>query len=861
MTLFSRLLLATGLFCGSLSLGAQAQTLPTHSIRSNSPTDTSFADLEFLTQEIGAARVVMLGEPTHGEGNVTEAKIRLIRFLQQRMGFTTVAFESGFYELNKAQRQLEAGTPPLEAIGNSVFAVWTGTQEFQSLLPLLGKGKDKLKVAGFDNQLSGDYQEDMLEELEALLKPQKGASGIAYDYLEACISSMGENFIFPPTHQLALFELQLGKVRRLLEKVAASPDAKRREQAAFWLQNLRSLQATARNYATIDPTSIDSSAWRAATHSNPRDAQMADNLLWYVRQHPQEKVLCWGAVGHFANKVEVLRNAELQDYRPMGRAVKAALGNDAVYILGTLAGGGTHRFGAWGQLEKVPAPAPGTLEAELLASGQEYAYVSLKHAAPGRVLTTYAFEYKALSGPWSEVVDGFLYLKTVNPPHPVGLASAATVPDSSRSNLLLNSINPARRLRVAKASTAASGGARRRGVVLDAKTGAPVPFATVAVPGRALGTVSDAQGKFGLAMRAGEAVQVSSIGYEMATLAAPGGGELAVRLVPAAYALANVRVSAASQNPKKIMQRVIKAADANYEQADYAAQVYTHRSLINFDTLRHEVEYVSQVFEPAGYRHWGGGFMALGDQEKHRIQEARVVVESPRPLGPFELLEGGQGFVTASSDPVRISPLFKKKKVGKFNLQLDSIVRQGDDGLYVIRFSVKRATRRSTGTTLQSGYAGKVYIRQQDYAVVRYEALWTADTVYQNAVAHKYYGRKNDIANLYSSVCSDGRAAHVVTYQKGNNGRYQVATSRAQGVSVGRVLGGKPFHTQKVCEEYFTSLPAGTVPLPPNPAIEPRFAGNEMYQLQFVPYSPDFWQTYQRPTAAEAAPELRATKP
>ena len=127
---------------------AQAPTLPTHVVRSIAPTDTDFRDLEFLKAEIGPARVVMLGEPSHGEGNVFEAKIRLMRFLQQRMGFTSLAFESGSYDLYKAQQELDAGKSAQEALANSVFPIWTGAQEFQAVLPLIGKGG--LRVAGFD---------------------------------------------------------------------------------------------------------------------------------------------------------------------------------------------------------------------------------------------------------------------------------------------------------------------------------------------------------------------------------------------------------------------------------------------------------------------------------------------------------------------------------------------------------------------------------------------------------------------------------------------------------------------------------------------------------------------------------------
>ncbi|GGG28506.1 hypothetical protein GCM10011378_01660 [Hymenobacter glacieicola] len=72
---------------------------------------------------------------------------------------------------------------------------------------------------------------------------------------------------------------------------------------------------------------------------------MADNLLWYLRQHPQGKAICWGALPHLANTVEFLADAELKDYHPMGRTVKAALGPHAVYVLGTISGGGEYASG------------------------------------------------------------------------------------------------------------------------------------------------------------------------------------------------------------------------------------------------------------------------------------------------------------------------------------------------------------------------------------------------------------------------------------------------------------------------------------------------------------------------------------
>jgi erythromycin esterase len=84
-------------------------------IRSIDAKDEDFSDLEPLMRAIGSARVVQLGEPSHGAGSAFAAKARLIKFLHQRMGFDIVAWESGFYEVRLAQAALRGGEDPVLA--------------------------------------------------------------------------------------------------------------------------------------------------------------------------------------------------------------------------------------------------------------------------------------------------------------------------------------------------------------------------------------------------------------------------------------------------------------------------------------------------------------------------------------------------------------------------------------------------------------------------------------------------------------------------------------------------------------------------------------------------------------------------
>ncbi len=840
-------LLAAGLLVPAARAQAPA-SLPIHVVRSINPSDTNFRDLAFLKAEISSARVVLLGEPSHGEGNVTEAKIRLVRYLHEQLGFTTLAFESGFYDLHKAQQELEAGRTAQEALGNSIFPIWMNTQEFQAMLPLVGKGG--LRVAGFDPQLMiSGYSGDMVDDLEEFLTPDKSAALLNFDYLDQVIGFMGESFAFAPTTTLTEFEREIGKAARLVDKAAGSPDPKRRAEAAFWQQNLRSLLAQARNYATNELELKTDSTFKAVD-SNPRDAQMADNLLWYLRQHPQEKVICWAALPHLANRTDSFDQAEIRPFRPMGRAVKDALGPEQVYILGTLGGGGQH--GVWFEAAKpkaVPAPVAGSLEAELLAQPADYAFVSLKHEAAGRRLTTYAFDYQPMTAVWSEAVDGFLFLRRVQPAAPLvaitGRAATALADSTALARSRPNALNPmGRPVRVA----AGAGAAQLRGVVLDRQTNQPIPYASVSVPAQGVGTVADGQGRFALRARPGT-LTVSSVGYAEATVATTT-APLNVHLRPAAYELQSVEVRGESLDPRKIMKKVLTALPTNYDQGDYTTEVYTYRRISNFDSLAYEGEYVSQMRVPAGQKNLHGGFLMLEAMPQYRVREKHDAKALPKGNKVLDIMGYGPGFYAFGADPVRTSPLFKNGRWRKYTLHLDSVFTRDGEIVYQIGFVAKRANHRTTGTYLQAGYRGQFEVQQRDYAVTHYEAKWQGDTVMQNAVARKYVGKPVLLARLYANLYSQEQTEHAVDYARAANGRYYVWHSRGLGLDAGRVLRtGQRFYRQRNCEQYFALLPANTPLLPPNPKIDPRWQDAETYQLTFIDYHPEFWQTYQRPTA------------
>jgi erythromycin esterase-like protein len=58
----------------------------------------SFADLEPLKTLIGNARIVALGEATHGSREIFQVKHRMLEFLASEMGFTIFSMEANMPE-------------------------------------------------------------------------------------------------------------------------------------------------------------------------------------------------------------------------------------------------------------------------------------------------------------------------------------------------------------------------------------------------------------------------------------------------------------------------------------------------------------------------------------------------------------------------------------------------------------------------------------------------------------------------------------------------------------------------------------------------------------------------------------------
>jgi erythromycin esterase len=383
-----------------------------HVVRSIDVGDRDWSDLEPLRRAIGDARVVMLGEQSHGDGTTFLAKARLVAFLHQEMGFDVLIWESGMYDVDRVWQQILAGEDVFAASRRGIFDVWSLSEQVRPTLEYvrstLGTPRP-LEMAGFDMQLT--------------TRPESDSLDIQLARFAAEISSPVLNDPRWPTARAALRQLASGDrtspppAQTQIETMAMMGDlfddavAEGGRRALWWAEVLRSTAVFAAR-VWRNPGIIEGAVMR--------ENAMSRNLAWLAREHYRgRKVIVWAASLHISRNLEELRTPEgspvpsLTAVKPMGGQVVEALGAGEVYTIGFTAARGS--FGRGGTRTPLQPPLAESLEAHLDQLGMAYAFIDLRNPAAGGEWLTHSlmrpFGYSWFRGDWTEVLDGMFYTR------------------------------------------------------------------------------------------------------------------------------------------------------------------------------------------------------------------------------------------------------------------------------------------------------------------------------------------------------------------------------------------------------------------------------------------------------------------
>ena len=158
-----------------------------------------FEDLQPLKQIIGDARIVALGEGTHGTREFFQMKHRLVEFLASEMGFTVFSIEANMPEAYRVDDFVSKGEgDPERLISGMYFWTWH-TEEVADMVRWMRgfnqTGKGHVRFTGFDMQ-TPDVAARIAEEYLKRVDPEyaKTAAGTFATISKASPSQSGAAF-------------------------------------------------------------------------------------------------------------------------------------------------------------------------------------------------------------------------------------------------------------------------------------------------------------------------------------------------------------------------------------------------------------------------------------------------------------------------------------------------------------------------------------------------------------------------------------------------------------------------------------------------------------------------------------------
>lgn len=263
-----------------------------------------YSDLAPLKQIVGNARIVSLGEGTHGTREFFQMKHRILEYLVKEMGFTMFGIEATWAEANRVNDYVMNGTgDPAVLLSNLYFWTWN-TQEVLAMIQWMREynrtttGR-KIGFYGFDMQFSRVTMNDVeayVQRVDPAMTERVAALYLPYRAYQDAISSNTRNYADAPANERQQCRTNVQAVYDLLR----SQESKyvNASSQADYDRALRAARIVVQNEEMRSYSS-------SITQVNIRDRSMAENAAWLLQQGGQgAKIVLWAHNGHVANSTQ-----------------------------------------------------------------------------------------------------------------------------------------------------------------------------------------------------------------------------------------------------------------------------------------------------------------------------------------------------------------------------------------------------------------------------------------------------------------------------------------------------------------------------------------------------------------------------
>ncbi|MQA90421.1 MAG: hypothetical protein GEU90_09315 [Gemmatimonas sp.] len=391
-----------------------------HPIRSLGADD--FSDLAFLAPLLEGKRIVQLGENGHGVREFILAKVRLIRYLHEHLGYDVIAFESSLNECDRAGRAPNAVPDAVTLMRNCIFSVWH-TEEVVQLFEYIRETEGTsrpLRLTGFDVQISSH----IAGARSGFLRDVVAAIDTAYARSVFDTDRMVQTELMRTLQDVddSLPEAEWGAIFAFYEGLADWLSTNETAIAAK-LSNGRSVPRLARQTAISMAVFVRQVlAGRSPESIEVRDRGMADNLDFLADVlYPDQKIIVWAHNFHVQRRGYGYGWTPDVQFRTMGSFVADRRRRD-LYTIGLYMYRGTAARNDR-RVYPITAHKGGSLESILHRSPWRYSFVDMSSVErePG---TSWMYE-PIVAKEWGtnpqqiiplDEYDGILFIDTTWPP-------------------------------------------------------------------------------------------------------------------------------------------------------------------------------------------------------------------------------------------------------------------------------------------------------------------------------------------------------------------------------------------------------------------------------------------------------------
>ncbi len=299
-----------------------------------------------------------------------------------------------------------------------------------------------------------------------------------------------------------------------------------------------------------------------------------------------------------------------------------------------------------------------------------------------------------------------------------------------------------------------------KGTVEDQDSGDPLSFATIAIEGSNIATVSNSDGNFSLKIpknKTSEKIRISFIGYEKKYLPVSQLREKDSTIGLKMVTVPLVEVSVFPTDPNLLIKAVMNRRDENYLSSPAKMTAFYR------ETIKKGWSYVSLS-------------EAVVEVYKHpynRLREDRIKLHIGRKSTDYEKidtlafkLQGGP--YTATMLDIMRDPyiLFDNEMIDFYNFKVSNITRIDERNIYILSFEQKPNVEIPL-------FYGKLYIDIDNLAVTR--AVFNMNTDDRDEAARMFIKKKPFGARVFPT-----EASYLVDYRQNKNGKWYFGYSRGQ---------------------------------------------------------------------------------